>query len=199
MHWRAPSLHGPGATRVYIRACVDRFYRNATLQREVEQFAQQTGAFGLFINVLPAFKIPIPSIFLFFFASTSRWGSILSRHKLYFHLLSFESTFFFFLSLSLSHWHFLDLLEIYRIFCFSFFPPNNKNIKKKKVSFDSIFNFQKREREEKLIISRWEANFSPPPTISRDRFQLKFLLVRSLSINFGKRTKRSGVRRANTH
>lgn len=101
--------------------------------------------------------------------------------------VSFESTFFFFLSLSLSHWHFLDLVEIYRIFCFSFFPPNNKNIKKKKVSFDSIFNFQKREREEKLIISRWEANFSPPPTISRDRFQLKFLLVRSLSINFGKR------------
>lgn len=102
VHWRAPSLHGPGATRVYIRACVDRFYRNATLQREVEQFAQQTGAFGLFIKTSSRLSKFRSHPFFFFFSHPFPGGDRFYRDTnctSIFYLSNLLSSFF---SLSLS-------------------------------------------------------------------------------------------------
>lgn len=152
------------ATRVHIRPCVDRFYRNATLQREVEQFAQQTGAFGLFINVLPAFKIPIPSIF---FSHPLPGGDRFYRDTTVFPpfiFVSFGSIFFFFSPIDIS-------FSSKSIGSFVFFFSNNENIEKKmeEILFDSIFNRRSMGGGawKKINYQPMRSEFPPPPSLQR--------------------------------
>lgn len=126
----------------------------------MEQFAQQTGAFGLFINVLPAFKIPIPSIF---FSHPLPGGDRFYRDTTalppFIFVVIFRIYFFFSLPLMIS----------FPSKSIGSFFPNNESLKKNGGSVIR-FNFQSKEwgrggERREINYQSMRSEFFPPPEI----------------------------------